>query len=115
VNGQTLARNISRGLQANGKVFAKAAPPKPPSQVQRRFVHNRITFSPVWLRPLGFAPGSVDLGRAEHLSGKLCEAAKGAAVLCCLPASLLLLASLLSPVADRASDLAAEASTGSIR
>jgi hypothetical protein len=36
-------------------------------------------------------------------------------VLCCLPASLLLLASLLSPVADRASDLAAEASTGSIR
>ncbi len=57
----------------------------------------------------------MDLPRAEQLNDRLWQHAKVAALLCFLLANLLLLASLLSPAADTAGGVAAEARTNSSR
>jgi hypothetical protein len=61
------------------------------------------------------AGDSVDLRTAEQLNGKLWQRAKVGALLCFLVATLLLLASLLSPRADPTGRAAAGAMTSSIR
>jgi hypothetical protein len=60
---------------------------------------------------IGLAGDSVDLRTAEQLNGKFWQRAKVGALLCFLVASLLLLASLLSPRADPTGSAAAMTSS----